>query len=70
VGATFSDELSEDELREAVALLGMERLKEEWNNSLDAIYDNWRHLYPNLANNQQPSTNNSNLSREDKLSCQ
>lgn len=25
--------------------LGMERLQEEWDNSSDAVYDNWRRLY-------------------------
>jgi hypothetical protein len=36
---------SEDQLREAIAALGMRRLEEEWDNPEDAIYDDWRTHY-------------------------
>ena len=35
------DEVSDSEWRE----LGMRRLEEEWDNPVDAVYDNWKELY-------------------------
>jgi hypothetical protein len=34
-----------DDVREAWAELGMERLEAEWDNPGDAIYDDWKKLY-------------------------
>ncbi len=37
--------LSPEEEDEAWRELGMRRLEEEWDNPLDAVYDDWRRLY-------------------------
>lgn len=36
---------SEDQVRQAIADLGMRRLEEEWDNPEDGIYDDWRTHY-------------------------